>query len=324
MNRRTFFKVLPVGAATAIGGGLVWRQHSCCGSADPSFGVLPDAVPPALRVDPPRDEGTTWTQPSPPSQPAASDAPTTPTPGEPALPAGPDPVKSRDFDRHYEDDYVVSVTDRPLLEEATARLSRAPRVIGHGHFNIISFDELLRHANHHGAIGAFSPAELAFLEEIFFADARRYGFFGQRMTHEISVAVPTREAQKIRGTGHYLLRGPSRVKYDQLRKDLGEGIILTSGVRGVVKQFQLFLSKGLETAGNLSQASRSLAPPGYSDHAVGDFDVGKVGLGADNFTEAFAETEEYRRMIDLGYIDIRYTEANPFGVRHEPWHIKIG
>ncbi len=83
------------------------------------------------------------------------------------------------------------------------------------------------------------------------------------------------------------------------------------------------MGKAIETDGNLSQASRSLAPPGYSYHAVGDFDVGKVGFGLDNFTEAFSQTNEYHRMIDLGYIDIRYTKRNPFGVRHEPWHIKI-
>ena len=94
-------------------------------------------------------------------------------------------------------------------------------------------------------------------------------------------------------------------------------------MRGVVKQFQLFLSKAVTTGGNLSQASRSLAPPGYSYHAVGDFDVGRVGFGLKNFTADFADTPEYRKLIDLGYVDIRYTETNPFGVRHEPWHIKI-
>ena len=98
---------------------------------------------------------------------------------------------------------------------------------------------------------------------------------------------------------------------------------LTSGVRSVVKQSQLFLTKACETAGNLSQASRSLAPPGYSFHARGDFDIGKAGYGLRNFTSTFAETDVYRKLIELGYVAIRYTETNPFGVRHEPWHIKI-
>jgi LAS superfamily LD-carboxypeptidase LdcB len=27
--------------------------------------------------------------------------------------------------------------------------------------------------------------------------------------------------------------------------------------------------------------------------------------------------------MDLGYIKIRYPKGNPFGVRFEPWHIKV-
>ncbi len=53
---------------------------------------------------------------------------------------------------------------------------------------------------------------------------------------------------------------------------------LTSGVRGVAKQFILFLAKAEANGGNLSLASRSLAPPGYSYHGVGDFDVGEKDL----------------------------------------------
>ena len=94
-------------------------------------------------------------------------------------------------------------------------------------------------------------------------------------------------------------------------------------MRGLAKQYHLFLRKAVETQGNLSRAARSLAPPGYSFHAVGDFDIGKLGLGSENFTDRFAETEEFSKLIDLGYVDIRYPESNPFGVRHEPWHIKI-
>ena len=73
----------------------------------------------------------------------------------------------------------------------------------------------------------------------------------------------------------------------------------------------------------LSETSRSLAPPGYSFHGIGDFDVGKIGLGEANFTIDFSNTEEFQRLITLGYVDIRYTDTNRFGVRYEPWHIKI-
>ena len=100
-------------------------------------------------------------------------------------------------------------------------------------------------------------------------------------------------------------------------------MVLTSGIRSVVKQVYLFMNKAAKVDGNLSLASFSLAPPGHSYHAVGDFDVGKKGFGHKNFSEAFAQTDEFKRLIDLGYLDIRYPQQNPFGVRYEPWHIKV-
>ena len=72
-----------------------------------------------------------------------------------------------------------------------------------------------------------------------------------------------------------------------------------------------------------SPSSHLLAPPGHSYHALGDFDVGKKGFGHKNFSDEFSATEEYKRLSDLGYIDIRYPQNNPFGVRYEPWHIKV-
>jgi len=104
---------------------------------------------------------------------------------------------------------------------------------------------------------------------------------------------------------------------------VGEKLLLTSGIRNVVKQMHLFLSKTRQSNGNISKASRSLAPPGYSFHGIGDFDVGKIGLGEANFTIDFSNTEEFQRLITLGYVDIRYTDTNRCGVRYEPWHIKI-
>ncbi len=231
--------------------------------------------------------------------------------------------KIQDFDRTYEDDFYLEAAQVELLESTSARIERARKFIGHGHFNLVSFDDLLRFANRYEEIGAFTPTELAFLEEIFHADAQLYGFHGKKVTEQQTATFDPRDVQKIPDTGHYLLRGEPLTKYERIRKDLGEGVYLTSGVRGIVKQYQLFLSKAVRTGGNLSQASRSLAPPGYSYHAIGDFDVGRMGYGEKNFTAEFAETAEYKRLIDLGYVAIRYTETNPFGVRHEPWHIKI-
>ncbi len=231
--------------------------------------------------------------------------------------------KIKEFDRTYDDDYFLTPTQMPSLESAAARVERAQELVGHGNFNLLSFDSLLRFAENYTEIGAFTKAELELLEELFYNDAGLYGFFGEKVITDLTERIPDRDVIKIAGSGHYLLKGESLERFTQIRRDVGKSIALTSGVRSIGKQYQLFLSKAVETAGNLSQASRSLAPPGYSFHARGDFDIGKAGFGLENFTERFSETEEFRRLIDLGYVSIRYTETNPFGVRHEPWHIKI-
>jgi LAS superfamily LD-carboxypeptidase LdcB len=128
---------------------------------------------------------------------------------------------------------------------------------------------------------------------------------------------------KIPETGNYLYRGLAVETYEKLRNDIGNNVILTSGIRSVTKQLHLFLNKALKNGGNLSLASRSLAPPGYSFHSIGDFDVGQVGFGANNFTEHFTNTSVYHRLADLGYVNFRYNRNNMLGVRYEPWHIKL-
>ena len=124
-------------------------------------------------------------------------------------------------------------------------------------------------------------------------------------------------------TGHYLFKEQSFTYYEKIRHSVGEGIVLTSGIRSNVKQLHLFLAKVIRVKGNLSRASRSLAPPGYSYHGIGDFDVGRKGWGGKNFTDAFSKTDEFKRMQDLGYVAIRYDEGNQLGVRFEPWHIQV-
>ncbi len=292
IDRRALLKLVPLGALALLldGGRAIERARRI---------LVPRHPRPEPPVDPLADEGAG------------------PRRGHDRL------HKIRDFDRTFPDDVLIEESRLELLVSTAARLERALQAIGHGNFNLVTFDQLLRYAARYAEIGAFPPAELDFLDEIFHADATRYGFFGDKVLHEQTASFPERDVEKIPASGHYLLRGEPLEKYRRIRRDLGDGIFLTSGVRNVVKQYQLFLSKAVATGGNLSQASRSLAPPGYSYHAIGDFDVGRVGFGLKNFTADFAETPEYQKLIDLGYVDIRYTETNPFGVRHEPWHIKI-
>lgn len=305
MNRRTLIKALSYGTLSAVGGYQGWRlaeawRQSSAPSSTPLHG---EAVP----VEPSADEGG-----------AVAD------PGA-ALRAD-DPSyleKIREFDRSFDDDVILEGDRLALLHSTAWRLTRAQRVIGHGHFNLLGFDDLIRYCRRYRSIGELSREQLDFLEEVFSTDAEEYGFYGDKVLTEMTAEIDERDCLKIPGTGHYLFRGEPQQKYEQMCKDLDDNIFLTSGVRNVVKQMQLFLDKAVTTDGNLSQASRSLAPPGYSYHAVGDFDIGKVGAGLDNFSEVFAETDEYRKLVDLGYMELRYTPTNPFGVRHEPWHIKM-
>ncbi len=322
MNRRRFLKRVALISLPAAAGGGVWLASTrgvpkqlaagCCeglrreapGRDDPATEA------PLPGVDPTTDEGARE-RPSHASQLLADQKQRS-------------VEKSLDFDNQFQDDVRIEPERRELLVSASRRLERAQKVVGHGHFNLLGFDELLLYARRYSSIGAFPEAELRLMDDLFHADATRYGFLGDKVIPRITDEISKRDTFKIGGSGHYLIKGEPLDKYRRLRRDLGPNVVLTSGVRSVVKQFQLFLRQSIESEGNLSRAARSLAPPGYSYHAVGDFDIGRVGLGEKNFTEAFAETPEYAKLIELGYVEIRYPMANDFGVRHEPWHIKIG
>lgn len=231
--------------------------------------------------------------------------------------------RMRNPDHFYEGDITIGDREQPLLNQLTERLGRVQRVVGHGNFNVLSFDEMLQYAKRYSKIGDFSKAETDYLEKLFYNDAGRYGFHGEKPLAQLTDRISKRTIAKLPYTGQYLFNGAPLEMYSKIRRDVGDTVTLTSGVRGVVKQMHLFLRKASSHQGNLSLASRSLAPPGYSFHGNGDFDVGRVGLGSLNFSEAFAKTDEFKKLIDLGYINIRYPLANNLGVRFEPWHIKV-
>lgn len=231
--------------------------------------------------------------------------------------------KIRNFDAIFASDIYLDPKYETVLLKTTRHLARVESYMGHGNFNLMSFDEMLQAGRNFSRIGQFEKDELDFLEEIFFANPHRYGFFGKKISLDLTDTIPKNEVSKIPNSGHFLLKGESLNLYNKLRDDVGDQLILTSGVRSNVKQMHLFLAKSIEANGNLSRASRSLAPPGHSYHGVGDFDIGKIGLGERNFTSDFSTTAEYQRIARLGYVDIRYPTDNLFGVRFEPWHIKL-
>ncbi len=231
--------------------------------------------------------------------------------------------KVKNFNKVFDKDTYLSTEKLIVFHNTLKRILRVKKVIGYANFNLISFDDMLVYAHRFPVIGRFTKAELALIDEIFFYDANKYGFHGNKVIKELTAKINKKETIKIAGSGHYLFQGDALKKFEQLKKDVGPELILTSGVRSIVKQLQLFLSKVSSSNGNLSLASRSLAPPGHSYHGIGDFDVGKKGFGKLNFTSEFSSTKEYKKLIELKYVDLRYTKDNQVGVRYEPWHIKV-
>jgi hypothetical protein len=227
------------------------------------------------------------------------------------------------FEQDYNDDIFVSMEDKVLLHSIHLRLKNLQSQIGYGHFNVLNFDDALVFAKRFQVVGKFTKAELDFIEKVFATKATDYGFYGEKVIASLTNKIKKQHTFKVPHTGHYLFKEQSFQYYKKLRDNVGEGIILTSGIRSNVKQLHLFLAKVVRVNGNLSRASRSLAPPGYSYHGIGDFDVGRKGWGGKNFTDAFSQTDEFKRMQDLGYVTIRYDEGNSLGVRFEPWHIKV-
>ena len=231
--------------------------------------------------------------------------------------------KVKNFNKVFSKDVYLAKEKQVVFQTVLNRILRVRKVIGFAHFNLISFDDMLLYASRYPKIGRFTKPELALIDEIFSYDANKYGFHGNKVIKELTAKINKKETIKIAGSGHYLFQGDALKKFEKLKKDVGSELILTSGVRSIVKQLQLFLSKVAESKGNLSLASRSLAPPGHSYHGIGDFDVGKKGFGRLNFTSKFSNTKEYKKLIELKYVDIRYTKDNQVGVRYEPWHIKV-
>ncbi len=221
------------------------------------------------------------------------------------------------------EDIIISSTEWKTFVSVRNRLRRIKKFVGFGNFNIISFDYALLYARNYSVIGAFTKNELALVEKIFYEDPAIHGFYGERICSSLTEKISRKDVEKIPRTGHYLFKGKPLEDYLRLKKDIGSEIVLTSGVRSIVKQMSLYMDKVYSCKGNVTLASFSLAPPAYSYHSRCDFDVGKRGWGYKNFTAHFARTEEFKKLRKLKYIDMRYTINNKDGVRYEPWHVKV-
>jgi hypothetical protein len=321
MEKRDFLKIITAGAIVAVVGKQVFRFEQTTTPEGEVSNVYEDIDTSATEIA----ESTQYMIPS------ASDSETLRSEFQRQSMPLPDESgtlqtylqKMENFERPHQEDVFLSKDKFPVLLSTFKRLGRVQNLVGHGNFNILSFDEMLRYSKYNSSVGAFPRVEIEFIEQVFGASAKQYGFFGDKVVNEITAVIPERDCKKIPYTGHFLYRGDSESLYLKLRRDVGQSLVLTSGIRSVVKQTHLFLAKTVQSKGNLSRASRSLAPPGHSFHGIGDFDVGKVGFGRKNFTSEFSRTREFKRLVELGYIDMRYPRQNLLGVRYEPWHIKV-
>jgi len=223
----------------------------------------------------------------------------------------------------YNDDIFLSALEYKSLISMNKKLTKVKHHIGYANFNLVSYSEVLKVVKHNSKIGEFNFDELSIIDRLFNENPSKYGFFGERTCYDINNKISKKDVIKIPRTGHYIFKGTPTQDYKRIIGDIGDTLYLTSGVRNVMKQLNLYSNKLIKLNGNITQASRDIAPPSYSFHSIGDFDVGKMGLGAKNFTSAFAKTQEFSKMKKLDYIEMRYTHNNSDGVRFEPWHVKI-
>ncbi|MDH5182577.1 MAG: M15 family metallopeptidase [Gammaproteobacteria bacterium] len=231
--------------------------------------------------------------------------------------------KVKNFDSTFSDDVLLEPNRMSTLLSLHNKLKYLQSYVGYANFSILGVSDLIRYSNNSSKIETFTLQELELVDDLFNVNAKEYGFLGERVNYKLNERIERKILTKVAATGQYVYKGHSLDTYKRLKSDVGEELILTSGVRSIAKQLYLFVNKAVEVQGNLSKASRSLAPPGHSYHAIGDFDVGMRGLGELNFTNEFANTPVYEQIRTIEYINIRYHETNTFGVRYEPWHIKV-
>ncbi len=221
------------------------------------------------------------------------------------------------------DDIYLSYEDYVTLGELNERLKRLSRFIGYANFNIVSYKDALFYGRNYSAVSPFTKAEIALIERLFYEDQAQYGFYGAKTCSDINNIISRKDIVKIPRTGHYLFKGKAEEDYNKLKLDIGSTLVLTSGVRNIMKQLSLYVNKIYNCGGNVTKATIQIASPSHSYHTISDFDVGRKGWGHKNFTADFASTSEFRRMRKLDYISMRYKRNNSDGVRFEPWHIEV-
>ena len=212
-------------------------------------------------------------------------------------------------------DLYVRNSEREIFNSSYKKLSTLLYRVGYVKFSALDITQA-------SALVSFSNDEMDYLKQLFTFDASKYGFYGDKPLAHFEVRVPT--SNLTQANGILCFDGKTLDKFKKVKEAIGDDVYMTSGIRSVVKQTYLFMNKTRQCNYNLSMASRTVAPPGYSYHGVGDFDIGSKRLSlTQNFTDRFADTDVFKQAVKDKFISLRYGLENRLGVRYEPWHVKV-
>ena len=212
-------------------------------------------------------------------------------------------------------DLYVRNSEKEVFNSSYKKLSSLLYSVGYVKYSALDITQA-------SALVSFSKDEMNYLEDLFNFDASKYGFYGDKPLTDFDARINT--SKLTQKNGILCFDGKTVDKFQKIKETIGEDVYMTSGIRSVVKQTYLFMKKTKECNYNLSMASRTIAPPGYSYHGVGDFDIGSKRLSlTQNFTDRFADTDVFKQSAKDGFISLRYGMENQLGVRYEPWHVKV-
>mgnify|MGYP001173476035 FL=1 len=89
--------------------------------------------------------------------------------------------KMQNSEKSHPEDVFLPPADLALLVGTFKRIDRVQSLVGHGNFNVLSFDEMLKFSKRYSRVGAFEQDEVRFIESMFHESAQRYGFSGTRL-----------------------------------------------------------------------------------------------------------------------------------------------
>lgn len=212
-------------------------------------------------------------------------------------------------------DIFVLKTEREVFDSSFKKLYALLNRVGYVKFSALDISQAR-------TLVSFTDDEMDYLKKLFMFDASNFGFYRDKPLSDFNAKIDSTKLTQANGI--LCFDGKTIDKYRAMKDSIGDDVFMSSGIRSIVKQSFLFIQKARHCDYNLSMASRTIAPPGYSYHGVGYFDIGsrKISL-SQNFTDQFADTGVFKKAAKDGYISLRYGLENKLGVRYGPWHVKV-